>query len=169
MSTTPAPMSKSANESLSARIQLLEDLEAIRTLKARYCQLCDDDHDPDGLTELFVADGVWEATVSGRYEGSQAIKGFFTGMRESGRIRHSAHHAVNPVIEVEGDEARGHWRLIMLYTAKVAPPLPSFYRIIGWYEERYVRTAKGWRFKSLFCQVEENAPYVTVPEDAVLA
>ncbi len=153
----------------AARLQVLEDLEAIRKLKARYCQLCDDDHNPEGLTELFVADGVWEATVSGRYEGAEAIRGFFTGMRESGRIRNSAHHALNPLIEVDGDRATGHWRLIMLYTANVPEPLPSFFRIIGWYREAYVRTDSGWRFESLFCQVEENGPYIVAPEDAVLA
>lgn len=148
---------------------MLEDIEAIRKLKARYCQLCDDDHDPDGLTALFVPDGVWEATVSGRHEGAEAINGFFTALRASGRIRNSAHNAINPIIEVDGDTATGMWRLIMLYTANVEPPLPAYYRIIGWYSETYVRTAAGWRFKTLFCQVEESAPYVTVPEDAVLA
>ena len=147
---------------------MLEDIEAIRTLKARYCQLCDDDHSPDGLAELFVPDGVWEATVSGRYEGTDAIKGFFTQLRASGRIRNSAHNAVNPIIEVDGDTATGMWRLIMLYTANVAEPLPKYYRIIGWYRETYVRTAAGWRFQTLFCQVEESAPYLTLPEDAVV-
>lgn len=157
------------SESLAERLQVLEDIEAIKQLKARYCQLCDDDHNPPALTELFVPEGVWEATVSGRHEGSAAIHDFFAGMRASGRIRHSAHHAINPLINVAGDVATGHWRLIMLYTANVEPPLPSFYRIIGWYRETYARTSDGWRFNTLFCQVEENAPYVTAPEDAVLA
>jgi len=154
---------------LQARLQVLEDIEAIRRLKARYCQLCDDDHNPDALTELFVPDGVWEATSNGRFEGHEAIHGFFAGLRASGRIRNSAHNAINPLIDVDGDTASGHWRLIMLYTANVEPPLPSFYRIIGWYKENYVRTPQGWRYKSLFCQVEEAAPYLTAPEDAVLA
>ena len=30
---------------LDQRIQVLEDIEAIRRLKARYCACCDDDHD----------------------------------------------------------------------------------------------------------------------------
>jgi len=150
-------------------VQTLEDIEAIRKLKARYCQLCDDDHNPEGLAELFVRDAVWEATVSGRHEGVEAIQKFFTELRASGRIRNSAHNAINPDIDVDGDTARGHWRLIMLYTANVPAPLPSFYRIIGWYRETYVRTSDGWRFQTLFCQVEESAPYVTVSDDAVLA
>ena len=162
-------MTSVVDEALAARVQTLEDIEAIRKLKARYCKLCDDDHNPEGLAELFVSDAVWEATVSGRHEGVAAIQEFFTQLRASGRIRNSAHNAMNGDIEVNGDKAQGHWRLIMFYTANVPEPLPSFYRIIGWYRETYVRTDKGWRFQSLFCQVEENAPYVTAPEDAVLA
>lgn len=154
--------------SVEARLQVLEDIEAIRKLKARYCQLCDDDHNPDGLAALFVADALWEATVSGRYEGNEAIKGFFTQLRGSGRIRNSAHNAINPIIEVAGDTATGMWRLIMLYTANVEEPLPRFYRIIGWYRETYVRTSVGWQFQTLFCQVEESAPYLTLPEDALV-
>lgn len=155
--------------SAEERLQVLEDIEAIRTLKARYCQLCDDDHNPQALAALFVPDGVWEATVSGRYEGVAEIEGFFSALRASGRIRNSAHNAMNPIIDVDGDRATGMWRLIMLYTANVEAPLPSYFRIIGWYRESYVRTDEGWRFKTLFCQVEESAPYLTLPEDAVLS
>jgi len=151
------------------RLRILEDIEEIRKLKARYCQLCDDDHNPPALTALFVPDGVWEATVSGRYEGATEIEGFFTELRASGRIKTSAHNAMNPIIEVDGDTATGEWRLIMLYTANVEQHQPKYHRIIGWYKESYVRTAEGWRFKTLFCQVEESAPYMTLAEDAILA
>ena len=151
---------------LARRVRTLEDVEAIRKLKARYCQLCDDDHNPEGLADLFVADGVWEATSNGRFEGTEQIQGFFSGLRASGRIRNSAHNAINPIIEVDGDSATGHWRLIMLYTANVEPPAPQHYRIIGWYREHYVRTPRGWRYRSLFCQVEENAPYITAAAES---
>ena len=143
------------------RIQALEDIEAIRTLKARYCAACDDDHNPDTLAALFHEDAVWEATSSGRFEGVANIRGFFADLRASGRIRNSAHHAINPIIEVEGDEATGHWRLIMLYTANAPSGGVQHLRIIGWYRERYRRLDGEWRFQHLFCQVEEHAEYPT--------
>jgi hypothetical protein len=46
---------------LEERIRRLEDIQAIRELKARYCDICDADHDADRIVELFTADGVWES------------------------------------------------------------------------------------------------------------
>ncbi len=43
---------------LEQRIQVLEDIEAIRKLKALYCAACDDDHNPDKLGPLFAQDAT---------------------------------------------------------------------------------------------------------------
>ena len=43
---------------LLARLTLLEDREAIRELKALYCDICDDGHNPDRTTDLFPSDGL---------------------------------------------------------------------------------------------------------------
>jgi len=146
------------------RLRILEDIEEIRKLKARYCAGCDDDHNPDTLIALFAPDGSWEASGIGRFEGHEAIRNYFAALRASGRIRNSAHNVFNPNIEVDGNTATGHWRLIMLYTANVpGGGSPGgevqYFRIIGWYREEYVKLFGRWRFKSLYCEVEENAPY----------
>jgi hypothetical protein len=146
------------------RLRVLEDIEEIRKLKARYCAGCDDDHNPDTLVALFAPDGSWEATGMGRHDGHEAIRKFFADLRASGRIRNSAHNVFNPLIEVDGNTATGHWRLIMLYTGNVpGGGSPGgevqYFRIIGWYREEYVRIFGRWRFKSLYCEVEESAPY----------
>ena len=49
---------------LEKRITIREDIEAIKQLKARYCSICDDDHNPDKITTLFVEDGIWEGADS---------------------------------------------------------------------------------------------------------
>ena len=144
---------------LEQRIQVLEDIEAIRKLKALYCAACDDNHNPEKLGPLFAEDATWEATVMGKAEGREAIKAYLAAVGTSGRIRNSAHHAINPVIDVQGDMATGHWRLIMLYTENLGTEQVRYQRIIGWYRESYVRTIEGWKFQTLFCQVEESAPY----------
>ena len=45
---------------LERRITRLEDLESIKQLKALYCEICDDDHNPDRITSIFTEDGIWE-------------------------------------------------------------------------------------------------------------
>ncbi len=143
------------------RLQTLEDIEAIRRLKARYCAACDDDHNPATLVTLFHPDAVWEATSNGRFEGHEAIRGFFSDLRASGRIRRSVHNVFNPDIEVDGNQATGHWRLLMLYSTQADNGDIEHHRIIGYYRERYRREDDEWRYESLFCQVEEHATYLT--------
>ena len=92
---------------LEARITRLEDLEAIKQLKARYCEICDDDHNPDRITGVFTEDGVWEGKGIGEATGHEAIRALF--QRFQSAIRFSQHMAMNPIIEVEGDRATGIW------------------------------------------------------------
>ncbi len=150
----------------STRLTRLEDIEAIKQLKARYCQACDDDHNPDRLGPLFTQDAVWEANTVGRAEGRAAIQKLLGDIGRSGTIRNSAHNVMNPVITVDGDDARGEWRLIMLYTGIYPNGEHHFSRIIGWYKERYTRSDGTWRIKHLYCEVEEAAPYLLDPNEA---
>jgi ketosteroid isomerase-like protein len=144
---------------LEQRLAVLEDIEAIRKLKARYCAACDDNHNAETLGTLFAEDATWEASNMGRAVGRAAIQEMLGAVGRSGRIRNSAHHAINPILDVDGDRATGHWRLIMLYTANTPDRAVQYLRIIGWYREAYVRVRGEWLFQSLACTVEEHAPY----------
>ena len=150
----------------SIRLQILEDIEAIRKLKARYCQACDDDHNPEKLRLLFTDDAVWEASSMQRVKGREEIAKYLGAIGTSGTIRNSAHNVMNPIIEVDGDTATGEWRLIMLYTGFNADGSTHFSRIIGWYKEQYRRIDGQWLISSLYCEVEESAPYQLAPEAA---
>lgn len=143
---------------LEQRVQVLEDIEAIRKLKAAYCAACDDDHNGDAVAALFVADGTWGPTGRTPETGRDEIRDFMFGVRNRGQMKRSAHQVFNPVIEVDGDTASGQWRLLMMYTATDEK---SFVRIIGTYDETYVRTDQGWRFQSLEVTVEERGVYAT--------
>ena len=54
-------------ERIERRLQMLEDAEAIRSLKARYAALCDNQYDADGIASLFTEDAVWESPALGRF------------------------------------------------------------------------------------------------------
>ena len=45
---------------LEERIQRLEDIEAIKNLKARYAAVCDDKYNPEEAIKLFTEDAVWD-------------------------------------------------------------------------------------------------------------
>jgi len=155
-----------ADKKLEARIQRLEDIEEIKQLKARYCAACDDNHNPDQVAALFVEGGVWQSKGQNYCDGHDQIKEFMGGIRNSGRIRNCAHMVFNPVIAVDGDTANAHWRFQMMHTDHVPGDALQYHRIIGYYEDQYVRRDGSWWFQELCVTVEESAPY-TVEENLI--
>lgn len=145
---------------LDARLDRLESIEEIKQLKYAYCAACDDDHNGDAVAALFVDDGVWDAgSHPGRAEGTAAIRALMFGIRESGVMRNSAHQVFNPRITVDGDAATGHWRLLMMYTANTDDATERYRRVVGSYEEQYVRVDGVWRYRQLVCTVDESSAY----------
>ncbi len=148
------------------RLRRLEDIEAIRKLKYRYCQACDDDHNPAKLGPLFTEHATWAASTMGPAYGREGIQKLLGELGQSGTIRNSAHNAINPIIEVDGNEATGEWRLIMIYTGINPDESLHYSRIVGWYKELYRRIDGHWYIHDLYCEVEEASPYKLAPEDA---
>lgn len=94
-------------EELAARLTRLEDIEAIKQLKARYCEICDDDHNPDRITDVFSDNGIWEGRGIGKAEGHAAIRELFVGFQKM--MSFSQHMVMNPIIEIDDDRAHGTW------------------------------------------------------------
>src|SRR3954469_20662713 len=86
-------------EQIERRLQVLEDAEAIRNLKARYAALCDTQYDADGIAMFFTEDALWESPGLGRFEGREAIRNFFRGASEI--FSFAIHFSLNGHIEVE--------------------------------------------------------------------
>ena len=128
---------------LQKRVRPLEDIDALRNLKAEYAAACDDNYDADRLAALFVEDATWESEGRGRYEGREAIREFFRGI--SGHFVFALHYGLNPQIEVNGDTARARWYLFMPCTA--GDTGEAMWRA-GVDEEEYVRVDGRWMYKS---------------------
>ena len=64
------------SKDLERRIQLLEDIEAITTLKYQYCHYCDANYDADRIAALYTEDAIWEGRDIGKFEGREAIRRF---------------------------------------------------------------------------------------------
>lgn len=129
---------------LAQRIQRLEDIQAIRALKARYCAICDNGHDPDEIVKIFTADGIWESPTTGYFEGLEAIRLEF--QRAGERIKRSQHTITNEIIEVDGDRAIGTWYIVALFER---PAEPGATWSLGRYFDEYVRVNGEWRIRHL--------------------
>lgn len=101
---------------LQERITRLEDIEAIKQLKARYCEICDDNHDPERILTVFSADAVWEGRGIGKAEGHAEIRKLFEGFQQA--ISYSQHMVLNPIIEVDGERATGVWYFFGPFTMR---------------------------------------------------
>ncbi len=146
------------NKTIEERLQALEDREAIVKLKARYVNTNDGGWkgpthaNPQAVADMFVEDGVWDGTpYSGYAKGRKAIKELFEAF---GSFPFAVHYVTNPSIEVDGDSATGHWHAQILMTT----PDKQDVWIFGLYIEDYVRTADGWKFKTLRFETAATTP-----------
>lgn len=140
---------------LERRVARLEDLEAIKQLKARYCEICDADHDPERITTLFSEDGTWHGAGIGHAEGHAEIRSLFEGFARS--IRFSQHMVMNPILEVEGTTAHGVWYFFGLFTFRENHEARW---LSARYHEDYVKVDGTWKIRHLRVRGPGvNAPY----------
>ena len=146
---------------LLARVQVLEDIEAIKKLKATYCYLCDAGLDQaanrDELVSHFTAEarvdfGLGPASV---YAGTEALKIFF-GQVVPTAVSFCMHMVHNPIIEVHGDRATGRW----YYEAPTTDAASKRAQwMAGIYDEEYVRQDGRWKFVSIKTRWKYISPY----------
>ena len=129
---------------LADRIKRLEDIEEIKQLKALYCEICDDDHNPDRIVTIFTHDGIWEGKGIGRANGHQEIRELFESFQKM--MSFSQHMTMNPRITVNGDSANGTWYFFGPFTFRDGNQAK-------WqatrYHEEYARTDGEWKIKHL--------------------
>ncbi|MBW2427151.1 MAG: nuclear transport factor 2 family protein [Deltaproteobacteria bacterium] len=133
-----------ASKGLEARLARIEDLEAIRTLKAIYCDICDDGHDPDRIVEIFSEDGVWEIEGIARAEGHAELRALFERFRDE--VSFSQHQVMNPIIEVEGERAHGTWYFFAPFTFREKDQARW---LAARYEDDYVKVGGVWKIRRL--------------------
>ena len=139
---------------LEKQITTLHDIEAIKQLKAEYCDVCDDDHNQDRIVTLFAEDGIWEGDGIGRAEGHTKLRELFKGFAE--RISFSQHNVFNPRISVNGNLAHGIWYFLGPFTLRKGN---RQLWLAARYEDDYVKVGGTWKFKHLRAIGRMSAPY----------
>jgi hypothetical protein len=142
------------NNDLAKQVQRLIDIEDIKLLKHRYAKFCDDNYNPDGIASLFTEDGIWEGGFLGHADGREAIREYFQASPD--KVAYALHSVSNPIIEVDGDTAKGYW---YLWQPMVINPGNQAMWLIAKYEDTYVRIDGVWKFKKLICKPEVFSPY----------
>ena len=139
-----APLA-TAQETMAARVQRLEDIEEIRTLLVDYGRYIDA-HDLVAYSNLFASDGEWVGGF-GTGKGPAGILALMqknlgaTATRKPGSTYHLL---TNFLIEVHGDTATAWSRWNFVVTGTDNSP-----RILygGHYDDTLVRENGRWKFK----------------------
>jgi hypothetical protein len=125
-----------------------DDRFAIADTLARYCFLLDRGHAEQLSEEVFSADAQLDYS-SGLVVGQQAVASFFAPY--AGQFHTTAHFVSNVVVsEIAGEPASTcyyqSWRWNP-ETAVFGPLRPADMVGIGAYDDRWTKTAAGWRIR----------------------
>lgn len=138
---------------LERRIQVLEDIEAIKRLKAKYWNSVDNKQ-WETLAECYAEDMAFDDAHFGRMEGRDYIVKVLKRAMRNIKTSHQGH---NPEIEIISDTtAKGRWAL----NDRVETPDGKYMKGYGIYEDEYKKIKGHWQIKSskLTYMFQENSP-----------
>lgn len=127
---------------LETRIQELEDIEAIKQLKARYWFACDQ-RDADGIRDCFVNKNLLiDFGFIGQFTDINEFLKLFLEMTD--KASHiDLHHGIAPEIKIQNkNEASGRWRMSFQLIESEAQVVQF---MGGYYEDIYRRENNQWR------------------------
>lgn len=138
---------------LEARLRALEDVEAIRQLKARYFSSCDA-KDIEGMRDCFVPGKVAiDYGAIGVFDNRDQLIDVFQRLGCHDHIV-EMHHGMNPEIAmVDADQARGTWGL---YYHQINTQEKTLTQLGATYEDEYVRTERGWKISKTRCVITSS-------------
>ncbi len=149
------------SKTIEERIRIIEDIESIKKLKASYCYWADAGiaGDPSGMDQLidhFTDDEPWaDFGPFGVHKGKEAVGAFYREVVPA-TLSYSAHMVANPIIEVDGDKARGSWYVDVPCTLQGAE---RALWLQAKYEEEYVKEGGTWKWKSITARFDFITPF----------
>ena len=132
---------------LQKRLQYLEDMQAIQTLKAQYLRACDQKQ-PEVMRECFVEHGaVIEADGFPPIAGREAWVQTFARLAVENPSIQDRHHGHNPQIHITGtDSATALWDLDF---CQINVKERTIVNLSGQYTDEYLRINGRWQIKNM--------------------
>ena len=137
---------KTSADVLAARVQVLEDRDAIRALLVSYARTLDE-RDFDGFQQLWATDAEFSGGPGNAAKGPKAIRDLLQGLLKVNAAPtpgRDFHLVMNQTIEVTGDTATGFSRGTWVVTD---PDTKMRISIIANYYDQFVREDGRWKFK----------------------
>ena len=131
---------------LAARVQVLEDRDAIRALLVSYARTLDE-RDFAGFEQLWASDAEFIGGANDRARGPMAIRDLLQGLLKVNAAPvpcRDFHLVMNQTIDVTGDTATGFSRGTWVVTD---PDKKLRISIIANYYDQFVREGGRWKFK----------------------
>ena len=133
--------------SLEAKLNRLQDLEDIKTLRHRYAYEANIIDGKSGnlkaFAALFASDGTFDVGM-GVATGPAEIETMMQALTTQWTC--AMHYMLNPVITLNGDRADGTFTGLFAFVS-AKNPRPIWLSNI--YSDTYVRTGDGWKFQSV--------------------
>jgi hypothetical protein len=130
----------SPESDLEQRIQVLEDIELIKRLKAKYWNSVDNKQ-WEALADCLTEDFQFDSPQLGAMEGRDFIVKVLKRAMKNVTTVHQGH---NPEIDIDGPAtARGRWAL----NDRVESPDRGFFSGYGHYVDEYFKENGGWKIK----------------------
>ena len=139
---------------MEKRLQALEDLEEIKKLHRKYISYLDNLEFEKAL-DLFTEDAIAEVRNSGPRRGKKEIGEIYLGVLAKRTTRKDGHLVGQPDITVEGNKAKGHWIVYILFSD------PSIQWVQGRNDCEYVKENGQWKFSKLkFTRTLASQPHL---------
>jgi len=140
---------------------MLEDVEEIKKLKAKYCYYVDGYYEDSScldllLREVFAEDAFVDFGPFGSAKGREEIRNFYVNV-VFGVLSFSMHMLLNPLIEINGESrATGKWYFFVPSTMREN-------NLAGWlagiYDDEYEKRNGKWFIKSQRVKWFFGTPY----------
>jgi len=144
-----------ATSDLEGRIRTLEDIEAIKKLKYRYGESADelvDSGNFEPFLSCFTGDIFWDGESFGESKGIEELRRVFETI--TGTLDYCFHFFTQPTIEVNGDEATGHWLILAFYTESTGRDTV----LVGEEYDNYRRTEGKWLISEMRLKTSYYGP-----------